>query len=84
MSQLIFEIPCFPDLPHAAGLNINQDTPTEVLHTTLLGVVKYFWGQMVHVLTQDKKLEIFQVWLYSMASDGLNIPQILADYMCQH
>src|SRR6266481_7867624 len=84
MNQLIFEICCFPDLPHAACLNVHQDMPTEVLHTILLGVVKYFWGQTMHVLTHDKKLDIFQVWLHSVASNGLNIPWILTDYMCQY
>lgn len=35
-------------------------------------------------LEKTKQLAIFQVRLNSMVADGLNIPPIHADYMCQY
>ncbi|KII83511.1 hypothetical protein PLICRDRAFT_58403 [Plicaturopsis crispa FD-325 SS-3] len=66
------------------GVDIHQDTPTEILHTILLGVVKYYWGQTVCLLEKDKQFPLFQARLNSVVSDGLNVPQIPADYMCQY
>jgi len=66
------------------GVNIHLDTPTEILHTILLGVVKYFWGQTVFLIAKQKQFETFQARLESLNSDGLNIPQIMARYMCQY
>lgn len=70
-------------MPHT-GVDIHQDTPTEILHTILLGVVKYFWGQTVFLLDKNKKFSEFQARLNSVTQDGLNIPKINADYMCKY
>ncbi len=56
----------------------------EPLHTHLLGVVKYFWAQTVWILEKSHKLAIFQARLNSVSQSGLNIPNILADYMCRY
>ncbi|KAG1811323.1 hypothetical protein EV424DRAFT_1473730 [Suillus variegatus] len=56
-----------------------MDTPTEILHMVLLGVVKYFWGQTVFVLEKAKLLTHFQTRLDSLDRDGLN-----ADYICHY
>ncbi|KDQ14121.1 hypothetical protein BOTBODRAFT_110526 [Botryobasidium botryosum FD-172 SS1] len=66
------------------GVDIHQDTPTEILHTILLGVVKYFWGQTIALVIRAKKFTTFQARLNSVDSGGLNIPAILADYMCHY
>ncbi|GJJ06810.1 hypothetical protein Clacol_001006 [Clathrus columnatus] len=66
------------------GLNVHLDCPTEILHTVLLGVVKYFWGQTVWLVSNTKKFNIFQMRLESLSGDGLNIPRIMAAYMCQY
>jgi hypothetical protein len=49
-----------------------------------LGIVKYFWGQTTFLLEKAKKLDVFQSRLNSVVQDGLNIPKIPADYMCQY
>ncbi|KAG0693670.1 hypothetical protein DFH29DRAFT_816127, partial [Suillus ampliporus] len=62
----------------------HQDTPTEILHTVLLGVVKYFWGQSVYLLEKAKLLDVFQMYLDSIEKDGLNAPCLNADYICHY
>ncbi|KAG2051831.1 hypothetical protein BDR06DRAFT_983423 [Suillus hirtellus] len=66
------------------GLDIHMDTPTEILHTILLGVVKYFWGQTVFLLKKAKFLHIFQCQLKSIDKDGLNAPCLNTDYICHY
>ena len=65
-------------------MNIHLDTPTEVLHTILLGVVKYFWGQTAFLLERAKLLDLFQACLDSVDRDGLNTPSLSARYICQY
>ncbi|KAG1724735.1 hypothetical protein EDB19DRAFT_1644397 [Suillus lakei] len=66
------------------GINMHLDTPTEILHTILLGVVKYFWGQTVFLLEKAKLLHIFQSRLESVDKDGMNAPSLNADYICHY
>ncbi|KAG1846268.1 hypothetical protein F4604DRAFT_1884175 [Suillus subluteus] len=66
------------------GINMHLDMPTEILHTILLGVVKYFWGQSVFLLEKAKLLHIFQSRLESVDKDGLNAPSLNADYICHY
>ncbi|KAG2752138.1 hypothetical protein P692DRAFT_201687974, partial [Suillus brevipes Sb2] len=66
------------------GINMHLDTPTEILHTILLGVVKYFWGQSIFLLEKAKFLHIFQSRLESVDKDGLNAPSLNADQICHY
>lgn len=66
------------------GISMHLDTPTEILHTILLGVVKYFWGQTVFLLEKAKALHMFQSRLESVDSDGMNAPSLNADYICHY
>ncbi|KAJ6622345.1 hypothetical protein B0H10DRAFT_2342221 [Mycena sp. CBHHK59/15] len=66
------------------GVDMHKDTPTEILHTILLGVVKYYWGQTIWLLEKGQDFALFQTHLNSIVSDGLNVPKIQADYMCQY
>ena len=61
-----------------------MDTPMEILHTVLLGVVKYFWGQTVWLLEKLHLMDTFQVRLGSTDSDGLNAPFLNTEYICKY
>ncbi|KAI9434379.1 hypothetical protein H4582DRAFT_1784468, partial [Lactarius indigo] len=61
------------------------DTPTEILHTVLLGVVKYYWAQTIWYLkNRSKNTTLFQTRLASVDWNGLNAPSTDAEYMCQY
>ncbi|EGO30328.1 hypothetical protein SERLADRAFT_404552 [Serpula lacrymans var. lacrymans S7.9] len=60
---------------------IHQDTPTEILHTVLLGVVKNFWGQIVWLLDKSHLLTTLQTQLESISKNGLNSVQLEAEYI---
>ncbi|KAF8833805.1 hypothetical protein BDN67DRAFT_992780 [Paxillus ammoniavirescens] len=66
------------------GVYIHKDTPTEILHTILLGVVKYFWGQTAFILNKAHLLQTFQTRLDSVNKDGLNSPTLGADYIVRY
>jgi len=66
------------------GVDIHKDTPTEILHTILLGIVKYYWAQTVWHLEKEKKMSLFQIRLGSVATAGLNIPSIQVEYICHY
>ncbi|CUA75357.1 putative membrane protein ycf78 [Rhizoctonia solani] len=66
------------------GVDIHLDTPTEILHTVLLGVVKYFWAQTAYVIDRNKQLDLLSVRLDSLDHSGLNVPSILGEYMVHY
>jgi hypothetical protein len=66
------------------AFNVPMDTPTEILHTILLGIVKYFWGQTVFLLEKSKLLHLFQNRLATVNKDALNAPCLNADYICHY
>ncbi|TFK51166.1 hypothetical protein OE88DRAFT_1735116 [Heliocybe sulcata] len=78
------DLPTMNPLLLLDGFDVHKDTPVEPLHTHLLGIVKYFWGQTVWVLEKQGQFHEFQARLNSINQTGLNIPNIMADYMCRY
>ncbi|KAH9080259.1 hypothetical protein EDB83DRAFT_2503408 [Lactarius deliciosus] len=64
------------------GLDPHADTPVEILHTVLLGFIKYFWRDVVHHQlgsnTQGK--EVLKTRLNSLDISGLQLGQQLSGH----
>ncbi|THV03142.1 hypothetical protein K435DRAFT_652024 [Dendrothele bispora CBS 962.96] len=67
-----------------SGLDPTKDTPVEILHTILLGIVKYTWLLFHKTLVSPEQQELFVQRLQSTNDDGLTIPPISAAYMMQY
>ncbi|KAJ6624719.1 hypothetical protein B0H10DRAFT_2162124 [Mycena sp. CBHHK59/15] len=65
------------------GLDPNRDTPVEILHTILLGIIKYVWS-MLHTSWSPAQQDLFVIRLQSTDIDGLTVPPICAPYMMQY
>ena len=48
-----------------------------------MGVLKYFWGQTTWIIERKGFWATFQARLNSLDQEGLNIPNIMADYICR-
>ncbi|KAG8701329.1 hypothetical protein FRC08_004137 [Ceratobasidium sp. 394] len=64
------------------GLDIHIDTPTEILHTLLLGITKYLWVEAVHVMDKNKRFDLFCTRLRSVSMAGLNTDRPIPNYIC--
>lgn len=58
-----------------AGLDPHQDTPVEVLHTVLLGFVKYLWRDAVSRCSDSQK-HILKTRIESFDANGLSIAKL--------
>ncbi|KAJ7691617.1 hypothetical protein B0H17DRAFT_1159782 [Mycena rosella] len=66
-----------------AGLDPNRDTPVELLHTILLGIIKYVW-HLLHTEWTEAQQNLFTIRLQSTDIDSLTTPPIRAAYMMQY
>ncbi|KAJ7060399.1 hypothetical protein C8F01DRAFT_1292764 [Mycena amicta] len=60
-----------------------QDTPVEILHTILLGIIKYIWWYSHNKWKAATKL-LYSQRLQSSDTNGLTIPPIRAAYIMQY
>ncbi|KAF9009784.1 hypothetical protein BDZ89DRAFT_1227657, partial [Hymenopellis radicata] len=66
-----------------AGLDPSQDTPVELLHTILLGVIKYIW-HLLNTQWSDSDRHLLAIRLQSSDLSGLTVPPLRASYMIQY
>ncbi|OJD09947.1 hypothetical protein ACJ73_10004 [Blastomyces percursus] len=60
------------------------DTPNEIIHTILLGIVEYVWFDVYQVMLKNNRLDIFGSRLGSTNQTGLSIPSIRAGYIIKY
>ncbi|KAJ7203485.1 hypothetical protein B0H12DRAFT_1035514 [Mycena haematopus] len=65
-------------------LDPSQDTPVELLHTILLGVMKYIWHFLNTSQWSDPDRHLLAIRLQSTDISGLTVPPIRAGYLIQY
>ena len=61
----------------------NSDTPIEILHVLLLGIVKYFWHDAVNRLSSSQKTVLI-AHISSVNTNGLGIPPLQGRTLIQY
>lgn len=77
----------FPASALCEGFDGSRDSPVEILHTILLGIVKYIWGEThKHLIktTSQAQRKAFLERLHCANLKGMNIPKLQPSYLLQH
>lgn len=65
------------------GFDPTRDSPVELLHTILLGIVKYAW-HMSHTPWKAVKKSIFTTRLHGLDWNGMNAHSVRPEYLIQY
>ncbi|KAJ7483056.1 hypothetical protein B0H11DRAFT_2279874 [Mycena galericulata] len=65
------------------GFDPSRDTPIELLHTILLGVLKYLW-HTTHTSWTPEQKKLFELRLQATNTSGLSVEGIRAGYIVQY
>ncbi|KAF7369752.1 hypothetical protein MVEN_00307000 [Mycena venus] len=65
------------------GFGPTKDTPIKILHTILLGIIKYIWHVM-HTPWSAEQKQMYAHRLQSTSTDGLSIHPIQSAYIMQY
>ncbi|KAJ7049132.1 hypothetical protein C8F01DRAFT_1353615 [Mycena amicta] len=66
------------------GLDPARDTPVEILHTILLGVIKYVWHHLHTNQWSDADRQLLAIQLQSTDIGSMKIPPVRGAYMIQY
>ncbi|KAG9120870.1 hypothetical protein FRC07_003415 [Ceratobasidium sp. 392] len=67
------------------GFDVHKDTPLEILHTVLLGAVKYYWRFTYKILESDHKNGTFVPRFNSLSVSGLEMgTSRVPEYICRY
>lgn len=68
------------------GLDPHSDTPVEILHTVLLGFVKYFWRDVIQnqLKKNETKRQLLKTRLSSFDVTGLGINKLSGHTLVQY
>jgi hypothetical protein len=74
------------DFIDISGLDPHTDTPVEILHTVLLGLVKYFWRDAISIRIGQNQLkhELLETRLSSVDVAGLGISHLNGRTLVQY
>ena len=68
------------------GIDPHRHTPVEILHVMLLGVLKYFWRDVIQhqIKNDDGRKKTLELRISSLNTDGLSVTRINGHTLVQY